>query len=285
LILVGTALAIFGGVVDVGRFALAGTFPFVDRIYPIGIPANMVYALMFGTAIIRYRMFNVSAVVKKCAVYGTVGAAVTSVLVVLTWVLERAFDLEGATAVWIIAPLGFIFTLLLTPLGRPIEDWIERLMFSKSRGCHETLVALSKQMSTLLDVGKIVDTLVQGLVRGIPLTHCALLIYDEPSRSFVTQREETTSGESAGIASVRGDREARRIEVLYQLSRRLATASETQEILSLIVNETSQLLGSEVAGLRLLEGDELVLKAWTDSPIAAAFRFRLRIGESLTGSV
>src|SRR5437899_9634450 len=81
------------------------------------------------------------------------------------------------------------------------------------------------------------------------------------------------------------DRERRRIEVLYQLSRRLATASETQEILSLIVNETSQLLGSEVAGLRLLEGDELVLKAWTDSPIAAAFRFRLRIGESLTGSV
>src|SRR5437667_82974 len=205
LILVGTAVAIFGGVVDVGRFALAGTFPVVERMYPIGIPANMVYALMFGTAIIRYRMFNVSAVVKKCAVYGTVGAAVTSVLVVLTWVLERAFDLESATAVWIIAPLGFIFTLLLTPLGRPIEDWIERLMFSKSRGCHETLVALSKQMSTLLDVGKIVDTLVQGLVRGIPLTHCALLVYDEPSRSFVTQREETTSGESAGIASVRSD--------------------------------------------------------------------------------
>ena len=374
LILVGTAVAILGGVVDVGRFALAGTFPVVERIYPIGIPANMVYALMFGTAIIRYRMFNVSAVVKKCAVYGTVGAAVTSVLVVLTWVLERAFDLESATAVWIIAPLGFIFTLLLTPLGRPIEDWIERLMFSKSRGCHETLVALSKQMSTLLDVGKIDDTLVQGLVRGIPLTHCALLVYDEPSRSFVTQREETTSGESAGIASVRGDslivqwlkghegvlvkeeavldprashffdaagehlediraslivplkleteitgilligeklsgeifgteelellevlaneaaiamqnarlyeqvdRERRRIEVLYQLSRRLATASETQEILSLIVNETSQLLGSEVAALRLLEGDELVLKAWTDSPIAAAFRPRLRV--------
>src|SRR5207245_1680828 len=50
------------------------------------------------------------------------------------------------------------------------------------------------------------------------------------------------------------DRERRRIEVLYQLSRRLATASETQEILSLIVNETSQLLGSEVAALRLLEG-------------------------------
>src|SRR2546422_7435401 len=382
LILVGTAVAIFGGVVDVGRFALAGTFPVVERIYPIGIPANMVYALMFGTAIIRYRMFNVSAVVKKCAVYGTVGAAVTSVLVVLTWVLERAFDLEKATAVWIIAPLGFVFTLLLTPLGRPIEDWIERLMFRKSRGCHETLVALSKQMSTLLDFSKIVDTLVQGLVRGISLTHCALLIYDEATRSFVTQREETTSGEAAGVASMRddslvvqwlrrhegvlvkeeaglnrrtfqlfdaaggelediktslivplklegevtgiflvgeklsgeifdneelellgvlanqaaiamqnarlyeqADRERRRIEVLYQLSRRLATAAETQELLSLIVKETSQLLGVEVAALRLLEEEELVLKAWTDSPIAAAFRPRLRIGERLSRSV
>jgi signal transduction histidine kinase/CheY-like chemotaxis protein len=382
LILVGAVLTIFGGFVDVVRFALAKPFPLVDRIYPIGIPANMVCALMFGTAIIRYRMFDVSAVVKKCAVYGTVGAAVTSILVALTWVLERTFELENMTAVWMIAPLGFIFTLLLTPLGRPIEDWIERLMFSKSRGCHETLVALSKQMSTMLDFGKVVDTLVRDLVRGIPLTHSALLIYDETTRSFVTQREETTTGESAGVAAMRGDslivqwlrrkegvlvkeeavlnrraaqyfdaageeledikaslivplkleseitgilllgeklsgeifdteelellgvlanqaaiamanarlyeqadRERRRIEVLYQLSRRLATATETQELLSLIVKETSQLLGVEVAALRLLEEEELVLKAWTHSPIASALRPRLRIGESLTGIV
>lgn len=382
LILVGTALAIFGGFVDVVRFGLASTFPFVEHIYPIGIPANMVCALMFGTAIIRYHMFDVSAVVKKCAVYGTVGAAVTAILVVLTRVLEGAFDLEHASAVWLIAPLGFIFTLLLTPLGRPIEEWIERLMFRKSRGCHETLVALSKQMSTMLDFGKVVDTLVHGLSRGISLTHCALLIHQETTRSFVIQREETTTGESTGVDSMRdnspivawltrtpdvlvkeeaalkqragqsfdavgeqleginaslivplkleseltgilllgeklsgdifdteelellevlanqaaialenarlyerADRERSRIEVLYQLSRRLAMATDTEELLSLIVNETSRLLGAEVAALRLLEGDELVLKACTDSPIVSALRPRLKVGESLTGIV
>lgn len=382
LILVGTALTICGGFVDLVRFALAGTWPLVEHIYPVGIPANMVCALMLGTAIIRYRMFDVSAAVKKCAVYGTVGAAVTSLLVVLTSVLEQAFEPREFSAVWIIAPLGFTFTLLLTPWGRPIEDWIERLMFRKSRGCHETLVALSKQMSTMLDFDKVVDTLVRGLVRGVPLAHCTLLTYDETTGSFVTQRAETATGESAGVTSMPGeslivqwlkrnkrvlvkeeavlnrrvapysdvvgeelegldaslivpltleheltgvlllgeklsgeifatdelellgvlanqaaiaivnarlyeqaDRERRRIEILYGLSRRLATATGSQAVLSLIVNETNQLLGAEVAALRLLDGEELVLKAWTDSPLASAWRPRLRVGESLTGLV
>ncbi len=382
LVLLGTALTIVGGFVDIIRFAVAGVVPSLEHAYPIGIPTNMLCAVLFGAAIVRYRMFDVSVVVKKCAVYGMVSAVVTSALIGVTWAIERAFALPPITAVWIITPLGFLFTLLLTPLGRPVEDWIERLMFSKPRGCHKALVALSKQMSMILDFGQVVDTLVRGLVRGIPLTHGALLVYDPATSAFVLLREDTTSGEGVGVRSIAAgsplvgwleqqegtlvkeaaslnrsvarrlgvaegeleginaalivpvkiertisgilllgeklsgeifdaeelellfvlatqtaismenarlyeaaDRGRRRIDALYQLSRRLATVAETDEILSLIVTETLQLLGGEVAAIRLLEGSDLVLRAWTESPIASALRPRLHVGESLSGAI
>jgi len=380
LILLGTSVTILGGFTDILRFMLAGVLPGIERVYPMGIPTNMACAVTLGIAIVRYRMFDVSVLVKKVVVYGAVGTVATAGLVGLTWVLRRALALDEVATIWMIAPLGFVFTLLLTPLGRPVEDWIEHLMFSRPRGCHETLLELSKRMATILDLDRLVDTLVVGLVRGIPLTHCALLLRDDASNAFVVRREESSSGEATGVLAVpatsrlaqwlattqrilvkeealinrrlaryfepaagelealnaslvvplriergvtgilllgeklsgeifgaqdlevlsvlanqaaislenarlyeQADRERRRITVLYQVSRRLATVGEPDETLALIVTEAARVLGTEVAALRLLEGGELVLKARTGA--VEGVRARLAIGESLTGLV
>jgi len=50
--------------------------------------------------------------------------------------------------------------------------------------------------------------------------------------------------------------EVRRLEVLYEVSRRLTAVHETDEMLALIVNEAARLLGVEATGLRLVEGDD-----------------------------
>ena len=52
--------------------------PAADYVYPVGIPANMIFALMLGTSIVRYRLFAVAVAVKKTAVYAVVGAVLTS---------------------------------------------------------------------------------------------------------------------------------------------------------------------------------------------------------------
>lgn len=83
----------------------------------------------------------------------------------------------------------------------------------------------------------------------------------------------------------RADGERRRLEVLYDVSRRLAAVHDTDQILTLIVNEAERLLGVEAAGIRLLEGEDLVVRARTESAAAIMSRPRLKVGESLTGLV
>ena len=206
LIQIGTAVTLVGGFIDFIRFILAKYVPVLDRAYPVGIPANMIFALMLGVSIVRYRLFDVNVAVKKSAIYAVLGVAITTFLTVLTRVVEDYFDLGEIGALWVVVPLGFVVTLLLSPLGQPLEDHIERLIFSKRRGCYETLLALSKRMSGMLNFNKLVETLVQGLVRGIPLTHCVLLIYDREANTYAAYREETTTEtEGGGVTAIRAD--------------------------------------------------------------------------------
>ncbi len=205
LILLGSFVSLVGGFVDFIRFILVRFMPAADQIYPLGIPANMIFALLLGTSIVRYRLFDVNVAVKKTAIYLVVGGAITSVLAIVTRALERYYSLQPLSALWAVVPLSFIMSLLLTPLGRPLEDFIDRLTFSKRRGCYDTLLALSKQMSTILDFRKLVDMLVQGLVRGIPVTHCTLLIYDETTKAFGIQHEESTTEEETGVSVIQPD--------------------------------------------------------------------------------
>jgi signal transduction histidine kinase len=198
LILLGTLVSLAGGFIDFARFIVARFVPAADLVYPMGIPANMVFALMLGTSIVRYRLFDVNVAVKKSAIYLLLWGVVTSVLVAA----EQYADWEQVNPLVVILPLGFVMTVLVSPLGQRLEEVLERVMFSKRRGCYQTLLELSKRMGMILDFGRLMETLVHGLVRGVPLTHCSLMIYDPSRSAFVLYREENSLGEGAGITAI-----------------------------------------------------------------------------------
>jgi signal transduction histidine kinase len=153
---------------------------------------------MLGTSIVRYRLFDVNVAVKKGAIYLVLWGVVTSVLVMA----EQWADWEQVNPLFVILPLGFIMTLLVSPLGQRLEENLERVMFAKRRGCYETLLDLSKRMGTILDFGRLMETLVHGLVRGVPVTHCALMIYDASRSAFAVYREENNVGEGVGVTVI-----------------------------------------------------------------------------------
>ena len=205
LIMLGTLVSLTGGWVDFLRFILSRYIPAADYVYPVGIPANMVFALMLGTSIVRYRLFAVAVAVKKTAVYTLVGTVLTVSLGLITTVVEEYFQLKEASALWLIVPLGAVVTVLVSPIGRHIDDRIQRMVFSKRQGCYETLLQLSKRMSSILNFNELVDTLVHGLVRGIPATHATLMIHDPATGAFLNYREDTTVEEGSALESIRAD--------------------------------------------------------------------------------
>src|SRR5688572_2838444 len=271
LILVGTLVSLAGGVIDFARFILAKHIPAADQMYPIGIPANMVFALMLGTSIVRYRLFAVDLAMKKLAVYGVVGTAITVVLFGVTRAIESYFSLADIDTLWIVVPLGLLVTLLIGPWGQTLEDRIERLMFSKRRGCYETLLELSKRMSAILNFNELVDTLIHGLVRGIPVTHTALMIYDVNTNTFSNYREETTVDEGVGVLTIRGDS-----PIVQWLSEE-----------GLLVKEEAKLNPRIARYFETAEGELEVIKASLIVPLIIDKKLNgiLLLGEKLSGEI
>ncbi len=268
LILLGTLVSLVGGLIDFARFILARFVPAADLVYPMGIPANMVFALMLGTSIVRYRLFDVNVAVKKGAVYLLVWGVLTSVLVAA----ESYADLDQLNPLWIILPLGFVMTMLVSPVGQRLEESIERVMFSRRRGCYETLLDLSKRMGAILDFGRLMETLVHGLVRGVPLTHCMLMIYDAQRGAFVVYREDTSVGERGAAAPILMD--SRIVQWLNQTGR-------------VLVKEEVKLNPEIAAYFEAAENELDAIKATIIVPLKIEGKLTgiLLVGEKLSGDI
>ena len=127
------------------------------------------------------------------------------------------------------------------------------------------------------------------LIRRDQVTGVLLLDAREGTVPSREQRDLATTVASQVALSLdhaqlyqQAERERRRLEVLNFVSRRLAAVHDTNEILSLIVNEAPRLLNVEAAALRLLDGEDLVLLARSEAAAPLTSRIRLKIGESLT---
>jgi len=59
--------------------------------------------------------------------------------------------------------------------------------------------------------------------------------------------------------------ERERSLALQQVSKRVAAAHDTDEVLDLIVNEAARLVGVDACFIRLLEGDQLTASVATDA--------------------
>jgi signal transduction histidine kinase len=272
LIMLGTLVSLAGGWVDFARFILSRFVPAADYVYPVGIPANMVFALMLGTSIVRYRLFAVAVAVKKTAVYTLVGTVLTILLGIATKVVEDYFHLKEASAVWLIVPVGAVITVLLSPLGQGLDDRIQRMVFSKRQGCYETLLLLSKKMSSILNFNELVDTLVHGLVRGIPVTGATLMIHDPATGAFVNYREDTTIDEGSGLESIRPD---------SPIAQWLTTSE------GLLVKEEVKLNPRIARYFETAEGELEAIKAALIVPLKVENKLNgiLLLGEKLSGEI
>jgi PAS domain S-box-containing protein len=114
------------------------------------------------------------------------------------------------------------------------------------------------------------------------------------SRKAFTERELALVENVAGQVAVvlrharlfeQAERERRQLSALYEISRELAAAESTDQILSLLVNEATGLLGVEAAGIRLVEGGELVVRARTDTAATVMSNSRIRLTQGLSGAV
>lgn len=75
------------------------------------------------------------------------------------------------------------------------------------------------------------------------------------------------------------------IDSLQQVARRILSASELDEVLFSISRETARLLGADIGGVFLRDGDELVMRSCVGNDTLDIDRLRMKRGQGLAGRV
>jgi signal transduction histidine kinase len=268
LILWGTTISLLGGYVDVIRAIV----PRLEHLYPLGIPANALFALLLGVAVVRYRLVDVGVIAKRVAIYGGLVAGMLPLVIGLGIFVETRWETRFAFSLREDLVLAFLLAVVLTLLTRSIEGWLDRVMFRKRYGFQEILSDLRGRMGSFLDVSRLADTLVQNLVHRIPLTHGVLYLYTPEFGEYRVARV---------VSSGAVEREWTALRVYHPLVRWLREHDE------LLVTEEIQLRRGMAEALAEAEADLAEMQVALLIPLESEGELLgiLALGEKLSGEV
>lgn len=179
-IVAGVVVSLVGGLVDFARFTLGW-----EHLYPIGIPANALFALALGVAVVRYRLMDIGVVIRRAVLYGLTSLALAPLVFAAVY-LTAAFGAGGSP------PLGGLGTSLIAvaaiavamPLLRRLERLLERLIFHREHGVRDALVRLGKNMPAVMDLRRLGASLTGGLVSDVPVRHASLYVRDPKGETY-----------------------------------------------------------------------------------------------------
>ncbi|MBV8068209.1 MAG: hypothetical protein JO113_09570 [Candidatus Eremiobacteraeota bacterium] len=167
------------GFLAIGTFAafLAYAIYFVPGVpFAVGQIIGFAVVLMpicIGYAVFRLRVLDVSFVLNRALVYGTLSLGVVALVSILDWFFSRVVALGRlAIGLELLATIGIGF--LLDRINRVVERIVESVFFRRRRLAEEHLRRAASALPYATDETAIVDGLVQVPVDSLDLASAAL---------------------------------------------------------------------------------------------------------------
>jgi signal transduction histidine kinase len=201
LVIAGVVVSLAGGSVDFLRFILGW-----ERLYPLGIPTNAVFAMALGVAIVRYRLWDVGLFAKRVLLYALLALGLAPVALATMFVVSQLGLDPGLTPSMTSGVVLVVVFAAALPFLRSADRAIERVMFAREHGVREALTALSRDMAAILDVVGLGCALTDGLVERVPVLHATMYVRDarqatgfRPSAQSVSPTHEVAGPGSDAI--------------------------------------------------------------------------------------
>jgi signal transduction histidine kinase len=172
----GVLVSLAGGLVDFARFTLGW-----EALYPVGIPANALFALVLGVAVVRYRLMDIGIAVRRAVLYGLASLALAPLVFVT---VHLTADFRGRFAGLATPAAAVAIIALALPLLRKLEHLLDRLIFQRQHGVRDTLVRLANSMPAIMDVPRLAAALTQDLLTDVPVRHAHLYMRDGDGDAF-----------------------------------------------------------------------------------------------------
>ncbi len=179
-ILIGVAL---GMAAFTYMLAVAAIDQFAAFLNPlILLPALLLplAALLFGYAIIRYRLMDIDLIVKRSLIYGIVTATVAAIYVGTVFVAgSLAADLLGEEPDRLATLLALVVVAFaFDPLKRNAQEWIDRVFYQERYNYQRALLEFAQDLPRRIDLREILESMVHRISGTMYIDKVAVVLCD-----------------------------------------------------------------------------------------------------------
>ncbi|MHA2218567.1 MAG: ATP-binding protein [Candidatus Hodarchaeales archaeon] len=122
------------------------------NIFPFGNFTIPIYSLIVTYAILRYRLMDITVVIKKALIYSLSAVILTSIFVIVVLVVtEYLSGLIGISSFVITVIAALIIAFLFNPLKNKIQSVLDRTFFIKTYDYYSAIQRVSQNLATMFD--------------------------------------------------------------------------------------------------------------------------------------
>ena len=216
-------------------------------LYPVLNATISLGILIVAYAILRYRFMDLRVVARKMVIYFFSAAFVYGMFYFVSWIYEYFFGSIYSKNSYIlglaIAPL---FVLLFVWLNEKIKGIANKYLFFSLYSSQETIAKLSDELTTSIDLDKIVDSIVNSIKNAMQLDRAGILLIDQNGEVIKYKTAKVIGfNENNGISLVQDNFLTRYLEKtqkplvrdeLQMIARDLSNVSEKQNFNQLAEN-------------------------------------------------
>lgn len=170
----GTAIAFFPFIaIYVPLYLFGFTHPLLElTVLPfVAIP------ICFGYAAVGFRLWDVEVILKTALAYSISTLAVLGMYVGAERLIRSMIDDEIAVAGAFLATL--IVAMLFAPLRDRVQDGLDRLYYRERYRSRRGILDFARELNTELDLGQVVELLIQRVRKMVAVGRIAVLLRDE----------------------------------------------------------------------------------------------------------
>jgi len=143
----------------------------------------LILPLAFGYAIFKYQLMDVSVVIRNTITYGTATITILAIYFLIVYFLGQTISKAiGTEYQGIIAGAAFIiFAIVFQSTKNRFQDFLTQRFYPEQFAYQKVLVSFSNEVSTLIGLDNILDSMKKTYVDGLKLKAFAILLMDRES--------------------------------------------------------------------------------------------------------
>lgn len=155
------------------------------RFTSLDSPSALIFLSLTAYAITRYRLMDISIIVKKSLVYSTTVGVITAVFILSVLGFERLFrHYTGYTTLPVAAVAALIIAFTFYPLKNRIQRIVDKYFYKGAYDYHGVLSNASKAMTSILDFEKLLSYILTVVIDSMKIERSWILLRSVKARKF-----------------------------------------------------------------------------------------------------